>query len=670
MTSKTSLFSKGLFTANMKRFWWIGAIYACILFFTVPFRYIMFGANVQDEWKRSLLEATLSFFSVHNEFQLWMIAALPTALAVLLYRYLMTSKATAMIHSLPYSRRTLYLNQLIAGLVLLTTPVLLIGMILTLLKVVTSLGMYYSMQNLFQWMGLTTLFNILFFSMAVFVGMFTGNSVAHIAFTYILHLLPVGIYMLLKENIAAWLYGFSSSSGYDPFFDKLPWFVLFDNRAAIPFLSVEDVLGYLIIALLFFAAAGYAYEKRKLEAASDIIAFTSFRPIFKYGVTTCGMLLGGLYFRSISEGSLSVSLVGYLLSSLFAYGVAEILMQKSFRVWHTYKGYLTYVAVVSLLLVSIQVDVFGYVQHIPELDEVEKVYFGYYTDIWTSEDPATDPKYKDMHHEANSFFSNPENIKNIMALHTQLIQQPRQKVSGPTPYIVYILKNGKYQVRQYTINEKQYGPLLKPIYESMEYKKIKYPIVAQKPEDIKWIQISDNRTSKKPLVLADSPGMREFIALFQEEVRSMTFEEMSAQSSDYVYIQIADSNDKYYHYGFRKGFESMISWLDENGHYENLVLLPKDIEYAVLRKEVTRVQLAKNGKAVNDSNTVEIRDPEILKELLSISETSQYSYERMPIYVDFYIRGPYGNQSYQTPLYINVPVSDALKGYMEILNQS
>lgn len=662
MTSKTLLSSKGLITSNIKRFWWIGALYALTLFFIIPFQYMMYGANVQDEWQRSILETILNFFSGRNGLQMLMIATLPVALAALLFRYLMTSKETTMIHSLPYTRRCLYLTQLASGLVLFMAPILLIGIIMLLLKAFTSLGMYYSMGTLLQWMGLTTLFNTLFFSIAVFVGMFTGSTVAHIAFTYILHLLPVGVYMLLRENIGAWLYGFSVSNRYDPFFDKLPWFVLFNTPSSRPPLSQEDLIGYLIMTLLLFAAAGYFYKKRKLEAAGDVISFTFFRPIFKYGLTTCGMLLGGLYFRSISGGSLAVSLVGYLLSSLLAYHISEVLMQKSFRVLHTYKGYLKYAAVVSLLLVSIQLDVFGYVSRMPEADEVKKVYFGYHTHIWTNEDPATDPGYKGIYHEANTFFRDPENIKNIMALHTQLIKQPRQKVSDPRPsdprlYIVYILKNGKYQVRQYTINEKQYAAFLKPIYESMEYKKVKYPIVVQNPEDIKWIQIGDNRISKNPLVLTDSPEMREFMALFQEEVRSMTFEEMIRQTGDHVYIRVTDNDDRNYHYALRKDFESMISWLQEKGHYKDLVLQSKDIEYAVLRKEGTEA-------------TVEIRDPEVLKELLTISETSRYGYERMPLYVDFYIMGPYGRHTYGTPLYTSGPVSDTLKGYIEALNQS
>jgi len=231
-----------------------------------------------------------------------------------------------------------------------------------------------------------------------------------------------------------------------------------------------------------------------------------------------------------------------------------------------------------------------------------------------------------------------------------------------------MLKNGKYQVRQYIINENQYAPLLKPIYESNEYKKAKYPIVAQTPKDIKLIEIGDNRTSKKPLILADSPEMKEFMTLFQNEVNYMTFEDIKKQFPGHAYIQITDSNNKSYHYSFRKDFESMVSWLKEKELYENLMLLPQDIEYAILRKRAENVQYDINGEIVNASNDVEIRDPEILKELLSLSETSQYIYEKEPIYVDFYIKSSFGNNSYRTPLYINVPVSDTLKGYIETFN--
>ena len=665
MTSKTSLYNKGLFTTNMKRFWWVGFLYSIILFFTIPFKYIMYGSNLQNDWRQSLLEDTLNFFSNNNQFQRLMITVLPIALAVLLYRYLMTSKATSMIHSLPYNRRTLYLNQLSAGLVLLTSPVVLIGIIMTMLKFVTSVGVHYSMLDLLQWMGLTILFNTLFYSTAVFVGMFTGNSIAHIAFTYILHLLPVGIILFLRDNISAWLYGFSRSSFYEPFFDKLPWFVLIDYHPSSSFLQVTDILVYLFITLFLFVAAGYAYEKRKLESAGDIIAFAYFRPIFKYGLTTMGMLLGGLYFKSISFGSLSMLLLGYLLSSLLSYIIAEILIQKSFRVLHTYRGYLVYLAVISVLLVSVQLDVFGYVRRMPEFEKIDKVYFGYYSNVWTIEDLNTDPRFKDIY-EANSFFNEPENIKNIMELHAKIIQKPKQKPSGSSRYIVYILKNGKYQVRQYIIDDKQYEPLLMPIYESMEYKEAKYPVVAQNPEDIKMIEIHDTRTAKKPLILANATEIQEFMSLFQEVVNTMTFKDISLQINNHATIQITDINNKSYHYGFRNDFESMFTWLIDKGYYNNLMLLPEEIEYAVLRKSSSNVHYGIYGQIVNASNTIEIREPEILKELLSISENSQYTYENVPIYVDFYIGGTY-KSFYSTPLFINEHISDALKRYLENL---
>jgi len=328
------------------------------------------------------------------------------------------------------------------------------------------------------------------YSTAIFVGMLTGNSIAQIVLTYFLHLLPVAVILLFGANISTWLYGFSLSDTYKPFFDKLPLYVLIDYRPVPSFLQAKDILVYLLFTLFFFVAAGYLYEKRNLEYAGDIIAFGFFRPVFKYGFTTLTMLLGGLYFKSMSFGSLYMVLLGYLLSSLFAYTLAEILIQKSFRVWSAYRGYLVYLVVILLLLAGVRFDVFGYVHRIPELDEIDKVYFGSYSNAWTIEDPNSHPIYKDIP-EANLFFKEPGNIKNITKLHTQIIQNPTHKTGGSARYIVYILKNGKYQVRYYIYDENQFDSLLTPIYESMEYKRAKFPVLNQEPKDIEKEYLED-----------------------------------------------------------------------------------------------------------------------------------------------------------------------------------
>jgi DNA-binding NarL/FixJ family response regulator len=43
----------------------------------------------------------------------------------------------------------------------------------------------------------------------------------------------------------------------------------------------------------------FFYKKRKLEAASEPIAFLRLRDIFKYGATFCTMMVGGMYFSEV-----------------------------------------------------------------------------------------------------------------------------------------------------------------------------------------------------------------------------------------------------------------------------------------------------------------------------------------------------------------------------------
>ncbi|MEW9123030.1 MAG: DUF6449 domain-containing protein [Thermotaleaceae bacterium] len=660
MTSKTLQFKKGLITTNLKRFWWMSALYALLLFFSMPFRHIMLGPDIQDTWTMRVLEEGLRFFSHYNNFQSFLIVVLPVALAVLLYKYLMASKSAAMIHSLPYTRKTLYINHFIAGCILLMIPVLLTALILMLFNATTFLGAYYSLAGILEWVGLTLLFNLLMFSIAVFVGMFTGNSIAHIAFNYILHFLPIALYSLINDSLQQWLYGYGSSVAFNAFTERLPLFLLLENYYGNQkAFTAGHALVYLMIALLFFIAAGYFYEKRRLEAATDVIAFSWVQPIFKYGVTFCGMLLGGLYFRSISNYSIPITLFGYFLSSLFSYWVAEVLIQKSIRVFHTYKGYLLYASLITLILVGIHMDFFGYVTHVPEPQQIEKAYIGYYSDMGSYEKNKQDSKYR---MEGSALFEEPQNIMHVMDLHYKLVENPDRHQKGPRYYIGYMLKNGKYFVRQYTIEDKKYVDYLKPIYDSEEYKEALYPILHQNVEEVKSLQFRDWRSAKKPLVLANKGEMEEFLSFFQQDVDHSTFKGWNNRFLSTAQIEVFYADGPSQYYDLPEDFQAALQWLKDRGYYQSFALLLEDIEYVTLKKDIS-------SASEGPSESIEIRDPKVIEELFAIDKKPQDGTGNDYIYVDYYIAGQSGRHSYQNVLFSSTPVSDSLKAYMDKLKK-
>lgn len=663
MTFKVSLFNKGLVASDLKRFWWVSALYGLFLFLILPFQHMMreIPVDVDHSWVREMLQRSLNIFSGQNGLQIVLICTVPVILAVLLFNYLHNSRAAAVLHSLPFNRNTLFCSHIAAGLALLLLPVVANGLVLIILQTTTHLKECYSLLNILQWMGQTALFDILFFAITVFVGMFTGHAGAHIAFAYILQVLPTGLCLLLVENLRHLLYGYADVNRISILPYDFPLMLLADGTDRT-FFTAGTVAVYLLVAVLFLAAAAYVYKLRHAEAAGEVVAFASMRPVFKYGVTACTMLLAGVYFAGVSGGALPIIIVGYVIGSLLGYLTAEILLQKSLQVWSSYKGYLGYVAVITVLLLGITIDVTGYVHRVPAPEQVQKVYFGSNISGWIHLEKMNNSIDRNHVYGGSYFFTDRENIKNITLLHRQLLQKPHAR-KGINCYIIYTLDNGAHLLRQYNIDEGQYASALQPIYESLEYKEARFPVVAQDPAEIKLIEIGDHRTSKRPALLTDSVEIEEFAARLKQDVLQTSFAELTAGMTrmtimeENVYINIVDVHEKERQYALRPGYKSVIAWLKEKGYYEQILLLPEEVKY---------VELFKAGST---PQRVEIRDPQLIAELLSIN--GPFNYNTGPekaISITFYGKTTAGPFWFHRTIHRDWPVSEALNQYLKQLH--
>lgn len=665
MTSKTSLseklFEKALFFSDLKRFWWLSGLYFVTLLFILPFYFLIQGAFAEDQWQIDALKDTMMLTPNYNDFQILLIYAVPVLLAVLLFKYLHSSRATAAVHSLPVTRNKLFFTHCTAGIILLALPVILTALTLAAVGQADFLREVYSMKDIFLWTGQTLLFIILFFAGAVFVGMFTGNPLTHIAFTYILLALPYGLYDLVRYNLSSLLHGYSSANLYQNFIDSLPPYILLNGGLDNTYFTPARIGEYLLLIAAVFAMALYAYRLRKLEAAGDVIAFTPIKPIFKYGVTICCTLVGGGYFANVtglSEGALPWIIFGYFLCSLLGYFIAEGLIQKSVKVWPAYKGYLGYAALLVLALLVVQTDVFGFVQRVPKPEEVTKVFFGSNISAWSAlqEDSIKTAEEKASYYaslEGPEYFQEPGNIENIISLHKLLVHDIHAD-KGRQIYIVYSLKNGKRMIREYTVNGKEYAPFLKPIYESDEYKEARFPVLRQNPNQVKMLEIADDsRTSKKPVLITDSKEISQLMGALRKDLARATYEEMLATKSNYPRITVTDLKDKSIDYMIRDSYSSVTGWLKQKGYFEKCILQPEEIEYATLEKS--------NAAPEDNRQRLEIRDPKLIKELLDIN--AGYEFTENTIMVEFQTK----HNSFQEFINKDTKVSPELKKYLEKL---
>jgi len=512
-----------------------------------------------------------------------------------------------------------------------------------------------------MWLGFTTFFNVLFYCIAVFVGMFTGSSVAQIVFTYIIQILPVGIYVLVRFSLAQLLFGFGDVP-YALFSEaNYPLFLLLNGTPLRNVYTFGYFITYIVAIGMFLVLGWFVYKYRRLETAGDIIVFPVFYPVFKYGMTFCLMLVGGTYFCGFSRQSFPLLMLGYVLGSVLGYFVAEILIRKSFKVLHFYKGYLYYSAVIVILFGGISLDVFGFVNRVPNPEEVNKVYFGYNFEEWTYFEKEKNPEYLEYRYGKGYFENNQpllleskENIAGITELQRHLIKE-RNKGAGPSRYIIYTLKNGGYIIRQYKINETDQNDaaLLKPIYESVEYKKFRFPAIGLRPDDIKLITLRDDRSGKKPVILTGNTDIQELTELLKNEIIKMSYSDMTSGKDHYIGISVFDNKDKETNILIQSSFTSLIKWLKNKGYYDRFALLLDDIESVELEK----ADSTRNSNQAVIPKRVEINEREVIEELLNIDSRTDYNCNT--VLVRFNIR----NSSWERHVNLDAVVSASLKGY-------
>jgi ABC-2 type transport system permease protein len=198
---------------------------------------------------------------------------------------------------------------------------------------------------------------------------------------------------------------------------------------------------------MLYCLSLYLYKRRKIESSTEAIAFPKLRSIFKYGVTACTMLFGGMYFGEVQNNSIGWIVFGYVIGAILGYLAAEMVLQKSWRVFGRVKGLAIYGAVVAILITVVQM--LGiYENNVPEQDEVKSVIL--------ADTPHIYPGHENYgYNYTPSPIEGENNIEAVRKLHEQIVSDKKidQFAGGEesieTAFFLYELKNGDKVVRQY-----------------------------------------------------------------------------------------------------------------------------------------------------------------------------------------------------------------------------
>jgi ABC-2 type transport system permease protein len=470
MASGTSYFNSTLYRKAMVRFWPLWALYGLIWMFAIPFS--LFNAHTKDlllGGQERLMDLAQNIPG-YLQMGVWIAALFGVLCAMAVFGYLYSSRSACMMHALPVRREALFLSHYLAGLSFLLLPQLVVALIALAmeLSLVDPAQWGIVLPQLALWLLCQSGIALFFFSFAAFCAMFTGHILALPAFYGVLNGLVFVLALLIHSLLSNFCYGYSASfsamhlgrwveyctpilalSDACSYTTQYNWIV--DGMAldapvvtSSGLASPATVAAYAGVGVVFALLALWVYRCRQVESAGDVVSIPLVRPIFRCGVAFCAGLCFGMataIFFSWSDKPLPLSLC-VVLWAVVGYFLAEMLLQKSFRVLRAWKGALAMAAVMVVLCLSCFLDLFGIATRVPTLDSVSSLTV---TNLTSYPVDSGRNDWTDL--------TDPDQIQAFLALHQAVVDQ-REQADAPGDgtlsfSLTYTLNSGATLSRSY-----------------------------------------------------------------------------------------------------------------------------------------------------------------------------------------------------------------------------
>ena len=294
MKLQTSYFSLSLplIRENLRRFWAIPCLSFLIYFFSGIFPILISYSDinkVSGYIKISLMNMQPFFLATH--------LIMPIITAVIIFRYLQSTSSVTMIHSMPFSRMKLYTSNLFSGLLLIVTPIILSGGILLIIArpayevwnndpvLLANAANVFTRGMVLEWIWQSIIIVFVIYSISVFAGIVTANSIMHFATGFAFNFLVPSLYAIFVYYFSINLYGFNiSGDWYRDCLSITPFLQVFNGKDGATSFPAMLQIYYILNGIILILLSGYLYTKRKLEKATESLAFTFMLPLICYFV--------------------------------------------------------------------------------------------------------------------------------------------------------------------------------------------------------------------------------------------------------------------------------------------------------------------------------------------------------------------------------------------------
>ena len=620
MPSKKPLYYKQLYLLIFRNVGWIGILSFLVLFFAVPMHLVLLDKKDYREWGNNLVFQQI--FDVIPEIQMGVLLLIPILLGIFLFRYIQNKAFSDLMHSLPVSRKFLFHFFTWNGFVVLILPIVLNGLILMAAYSLFDLEIFFSIKSIFSWMGIFTVYTSIIYFACIFVGMLTGLSITQGVFTALFLLFPAAAIFMLFYNFSNYVQGFPVDIYLS---DKIMYLspimvpaIIYDSNYS----EAKVAIAYIVASVIFYVAALFLYKRRNTETVYQTLTIRNLRGLFKYTVTICFMLLAGLYFQVMNNG-IAFHLFGLLIGSFIGYLIGEMFIQKSWRVFNRLKGYVFFLIAAALVAGVSPLLINKYEQYVPKVGEIRSVTIN---DIFFNTDDDMEG------------LTSVESKMLVADLHKDLIGIGKvdEDTSLTQITIEYRLNDNSEVTRTYSIGESAYRKLLKPIYESKEYKQKLYTF---KSSDIKKVTV-EMPYDGGSINISDEKELNSFLSVLTEDKLNESFEEMTKRyaSTASIDIQRKNGSTEYLYSFISEMNRNTIEWLKKRGYQNGVTLNPETIEKMYIFN-ANEIGISQNfdyspdnieAKVNKISAKIEVDNKELQKEIIS---NYVYSEEKYAVYV-------------------------------------
>ena len=484
-----------LFRKNLTRFWplWGGASFLGSLFPLALLLQLMRGRVDLIE----PLSVTEMYYSVLC-YGVPILSLLYAILcAMLVWSYLYNSRSVGLMHTLPITRRGVFVTNFLSGMAMMLIPYAIVGTLCVLISL--AYGVLEPVGLLVTVLGVLGE-SFFYFASATLVAFMVGNVFALPAVYFLLHFLAPLLDWLLCLFAGNFIFGLDSYySGVVEFLSPTVYLVervnvncTYEEVQVVTELTHTDgyitrltavtlenawLIGvYALVGVVFLALAYVLYARRRSESAGDVVAVGWMKPVFRFGLAALAALLGGqalyaLFWDSFQSGSYYDALpmaVCMLVAGTIGYYAASMLLAKSLRVFRgSWKGLILVAAGCIALCCVLRFDLLGISRRVPEASQVQKVEF-YAADntykLYPGEDDALLEQVRSLH---KAIVADQDYVRTYEDSDRRYLAVSDDTMTETYIRFIYTLRNGLKVERRYSIPMTKYRMSQDGTYDSL-----------------------------------------------------------------------------------------------------------------------------------------------------------------------------------------------------------